>query len=304
MKPVYLKHTEIDKLKWDNCVKNSNNHLPYCYSWYLDIVSPDWDALISGNYEFIFPLTQRRKARINYLFQPYFTQQLGLFGKNNFAQKKLLEFLSSIPEEFKFIEINLNTECDLNSNEFKSTNKLTHHLSMNDSHENIFQQFNQNTKRNIRKAEKLNLTLKRNGDSKSLISLFRLSIGKKTDLKLKDYKMLEELMKTAIKNNYGEIYEIRNSNQELEASLFLLSSKNILINLFNASSYTGKKNSSMFHLFNEIIKLNSNSEKIFDFEGSEIPEVAKFYMGFGSKPIYYPSIKLNRLHWSLKWIKK
>ena len=114
MKPVYLKHTEIDKVKWDDCVLNSQNHLPYCYSWYLDIVSPGWDALISNDYEFIFPLTHRRKAGINYLFQPYFTQQLGLFSKNAFEQKTVTAFLSAIPEHFKFIEINLNTKFELN----------------------------------------------------------------------------------------------------------------------------------------------------------------------------------------------
>ena len=50
--------------------------------------------------------------------------------------------------------------------------------------------------------------------------------------------------------------------------------------------------------------MNSASEKLFDFEGSEISEVAKFYKGFGSEPVYYPTLKSNRLHWSLKWIKK
>ncbi|MEI7803415.1 MAG: hypothetical protein WCI97_12250, partial [Bacteroidota bacterium] len=95
MKPHYLKHAEIDKTKWDHCVKNSINHLPYCYSWYLDVVSPGWEALISGAYKYIFPLTHRRKARINYLYQPYFTQQLGLFSSKKFSQKILNEFLSA-----------------------------------------------------------------------------------------------------------------------------------------------------------------------------------------------------------------
>ena len=116
--------------------------------------------------------------------------------------------------------------------------------------------------------------------------------------------MLEKLMVSLQKNNCGDVYEIRDTNQNLEAALFLISSKNILINLFNASSYTGKKNSAMFLLFNELIKMNSASEKIFDFEGSEIAEVAKFYKGFGSEPVYYPTLKSNRLHWSLKWMKK
>ncbi|MEI7802638.1 MAG: hypothetical protein WCI97_08345, partial [Bacteroidota bacterium] len=226
-----------------------------------------------------------------------------LFSSKKFSQKILNEFLSAIPDQFKFIEINLNTNCQFDSLNFQMRKKVTHHLSLNDNYENIFQGFNQNTKRNIRKAEKAELTFSKNGNAKSLISLFKSGVGKKTDLKSKDYKMLEALMTAAQKNNCGEVFSLNNRKGETEAALFLLSSENILINLFNASSDTGKKNSAMFQLMNEIIILNAESKKTLDFEGSEIPEVTIFYKGFGSSPVYYPSIKLNRLHWSLKWLK-
>ena len=59
--PSFLKHDKIDKVKWDNCISRSVNGHIYARSWYLNIVSPDWDALIEGDYEAVMPLTWKRK---------------------------------------------------------------------------------------------------------------------------------------------------------------------------------------------------------------------------------------------------
>ncbi len=79
----YLKHHEVAKDKWDECIDKAFNGIIYAYSWYLDLVSPEWEALIEDDYSIVFPLTQRNKNNINYLFQPVFTQQLGVFSKKN-----------------------------------------------------------------------------------------------------------------------------------------------------------------------------------------------------------------------------
>ena len=198
MKPEYIRHSEIEKDKWDECVTHSINHLPYCYSWYLDIVSPGWDALMLGNYDFIFPLTHRKKGGINYLYQPYFTQQLGLFAKMDFDEALLTIFLQSIPSKFKFIEINLNTNCLLNAKEKMITKRRTHHLNLFDSYENISRNFNENTRRNLKKAATEKFIVVQNGEPEKIIELFKNSTGAKTDLKTSDYKMLAALMKKLI----------------------------------------------------------------------------------------------------------
>ncbi len=303
MKPEYLKHTEIDFVKWDNCVQASENHLPYCYSWYLNIVSPGWEALVLGDYEKIFPLTFRKKAAVNYLFQPYFTQQLGIFGIK-VCEQDLNDFISAIPQKFKFIEINLNNFCTLKTKGLLVKSKVTHHLILKNNYDELSSLFNDNTKRNIRKAEKTKLKLVESGSVQSLINLFKKNAGSKTELIKKDYSVLELLMNSSISKNIGRVYEVQDEKNNLQASLFLLSSKNILINLFNASSVLGRKNSAMFFLINEVLKLNAGNKKIFDFEGSEIAEVARFYKGFGGIPVAYSHIRVNRLPWPLKWIKK
>ena len=58
---VFRSHSEIDKEKWDACIRESANGIIYGYSWYLDIVSPGWAGLIEDAYTAVFPLTQRKK---------------------------------------------------------------------------------------------------------------------------------------------------------------------------------------------------------------------------------------------------
>jgi hypothetical protein len=112
----YIRHREIDKLKWDACIQRSVNGIIYGYSWYLDIVAEGWEALVEENYESVMPLICRKKFGIRYLFQPFFTQQLGVFSSNKFTEEKIKEFISAIPQKFSFFEINLNTFNKFSSN--------------------------------------------------------------------------------------------------------------------------------------------------------------------------------------------
>ena len=89
----YLKHTEINKEMWDACVINSSNGLIYARSWYLDAMSPDWEALIYKDYVAVMPLTVSKKMGIAYLSQPPFSQQLGIIGPLYFDNKKIQSFM-------------------------------------------------------------------------------------------------------------------------------------------------------------------------------------------------------------------
>lgn len=80
---TYLTHNQIDKQRWDDCIKQSPNGNVYALSWYLDIVHPRWEALVEDDYVSVMPLTGNRKCGISYPFQPFFVQQLGVFSKED-----------------------------------------------------------------------------------------------------------------------------------------------------------------------------------------------------------------------------
>jgi hypothetical protein len=77
---TYLTHKEIDFEKYDRCIDLSLNGIVYAYSWYLDMVTDDWDILVEDDYKSVMPLPKRKKFGIHYIYQPFFVQQLGVFS--------------------------------------------------------------------------------------------------------------------------------------------------------------------------------------------------------------------------------
>ena len=100
----YIENKNINFKKWDACIASSFNRLIYGFSWYLDVVCDDWDALVLNDYEGVFPLPKRKKWGIDYIYQPFFCQQLGVFSKKKI---EIDLFLNYIPKKFKYLELNV-----------------------------------------------------------------------------------------------------------------------------------------------------------------------------------------------------
>jgi hypothetical protein len=60
----------------------------------------------------------------------------------------------------------------------------------------------------------------------------------------------------------------------------------------------------MFLLIDTFIQNNSGKNLILDFEGSNIPGIARFYKGFGAMAETYYSVHQNRLPRLLRIFKK
>ena len=68
----FLYNKEINRIQWDDCVLNSVNSKVYALSWYLDIVSDEWNGLVYGDYELVFPIVIKKKYFLIKLFIHYF----------------------------------------------------------------------------------------------------------------------------------------------------------------------------------------------------------------------------------------
>ena len=66
----------------------------------------------------------------------------------------------------------------------------------------------------------------------------------------------------------------------------------------------GKTAGASHALINAFIRDHAGQDLILDFEGSDISSLAFFYSSFGAVPELYPEIRLNRLPFWMKWIKK
>jgi len=301
----YLQHQEIDKMKWDKCIAKAFNGLVYAYSWYLDIVSENWDALIEGDYKAVFPLTQKKKYHVNYLYPPFFTQQLGVFSVDKLAEEKVEKFIKAIPAKFRFVEINLNKYNNLKSTKYILLPNKTHEIDLINSYQNLYENFSTNTKRNIKKALNHKLTIEKNTSPNDIIKLFRNNRGKDINtLSEGDYKRLKHLINILIQKKKAEIWSAYNNRNELCAGVFFVISNNKTIFLFSGRNAEAKENGAVSYLINQYIFENSQKNIILDFAGSNDLNLARFYKSFGSKECIYFQLKINNLPWLYRLVKK
>jgi len=92
-----------------------------------------------------------------------------------------------------------------------------------------------------------------------------------------------------------QTYGIYTNKNELCAGAIFVRSKNKTIFLFSGLSQAGKDTNAMAYLINSFIKEYSQHHITLDFEGSNDPNLARFYKSFGSKECYYPHIKISNL---------
>ena len=203
----YFTHKDIDRQKWDEAIAECGSI--YAYSWYLDSVHPDWEALVEDDYQSVMPLTGGKKFGVRYLFQPYFVQQLGVFSKAPLTKEKLNDFLNAIPEEYRFAEIRLN-ESNALDNDIKG---VEYHrnivLDLNQEYDSIRARYHQNTKRNLAKAETHTLHLTDRVTPQQVVALFRNNRGASLDKWGDDeYAVLIQLTQEAQKHDAVFVYHL------------------------------------------------------------------------------------------------
>lgn len=291
----YLQHNQIDKSKWDATITECGNI--YAYSWYLDIVHPEWEALVEDDYQSVMPLTGGKKFGVSYLFQPYFVQQLGVFSKTPLSQDKTETFLNSIPKKYRFTEIRLNE-----SNTFdKKIQGIDYHrnvlLDLNRSYEEIRANYHNNTKRNLAKAESNNLQILETVIPYHVVALFRDNRGALLD-KWGDaeYNIMTNLAQVAQNRKSAFILGVteKGVGQLICAAIFMKTNSRITF-LFSGLTEEGKQRQAMTYLLDQVIQRNATKPVTFDFEGSDDENLARFYLGFGGEKVKYPSYTFNHL---------
>lgn len=294
----YLSNEEINAKKWDACVEDSVNKRIYAYSWYLDNVAPEWGALVMDDYQAIFPIITRKKLGITYAYQPPFTQQLGLFTPLLLTGDLVQSFLQKLIELHPLIQMNLNIHNKIAHEVAYINRNINHELDMIEPHTDLKRKYSKNLKRNIKKAQKAELTIFKNLKPEIIIELFKNNKGKELKaFNAEDYLILSRLVYKAIKKGRAEIWGAFNTKNQLCAGAIFLKEERRRIFLFSATNTEAKTNGAMPYLIDSYIESYSGTRTILDFEGSNDTNLARFYKSFGSNVIHYPIINYNSLPW-------
>ena len=300
MKIRFIPNNEIDEVKWNQCIEQSVGGIVYAYSWYLDITAVDWDALIADDYVAVFPLVKGKRLGVDYLYQPHFSQQLGIFSKVLLNDQLIKNFLDAIPSRYRYILINFNTFNRIDVPGIRTIDKATYQLDLIQPYYQLSRNYNENTRRNVLKSLAMGVKIVKGLSIDELIN-FKKS-NQKVMLKSRQVDTLRRIVTHTIEKGLGEIYAAYSARNELCAASFFIRPDKKVIYLLAASNTTGLEVRAMFALVDQFIRDHSETELILDFEGSTIESVARFYSGFGAVRCTYQQLVVNRLPWLLKLI--
>jgi hypothetical protein len=298
----YLKSDEIDRQRWDDCVASAANALIYGYSWYLDLVCDRWDGLVAGNYAAVFPLPTRSKYGIRYLYQPPYTQQLGLFSCIPMSASLVDEFIDIIINKFRFAEIFLNTSSVPALHETRARSNYT--LDIAPRYSRLRENYSNNLIRNLKKGESLRLQIAPHADVTRITTMFSDNRGKEIDNRNDpSYFRIRRLFHEAEHRGMARAYGTYNRTNELIAGAIFLFDRHRIIFLFSGLSEQGREAGAMPLLIDHVIREFSGSHLTLDFEGSMDTGLARFYASFGASPDPYWFLRINTLPFPLKqWI--
>jgi hypothetical protein len=273
----------------------------YAYSWFLDLVNDRWEGLVMNDYEAVMPLTPGRKMGIDYLFQPRFTQQLGVFSQLHLTDKIVRDFLDKIPAKYQFIEINLNTHNKIHHPGKHFHQWKTHEIDLINDYDQIANAYSTNLKRNLKKATKSSLQIVENIKPENVIRIFRKSKGNIfSHLKDKDYDLLRRMIYVMIYKRTARVVGAFDEMNTLCAGAFFVYSGRKVIFFFSAADEHARQTGAMAFLIDDFIKKHSGMHYTFDFEGSNNENLARFYKGFGAGEVHYYHYKKNHLNPLLK----
>lgn len=286
MQLLHLRHNDIDIDRWNNCVSRAQNSFIYAYSWYLDAVSPGWEALVSDDYKYIMPLPVKRKLSIPYIVHPPLTQQLGVFSAEIVTEKTLCQFIRKIP--YISYDINLNEKNNLT----EATPQVNYILDLYRDYAEISAGYSDNTRRNLAKARKNNLTVQDDLSLPDFLNFYHDPANKHQSEVNQNF--VNKLLITIFEQGLLKIYGAYNAGK-LVSVLCLTNDKKRLVYLLPKSSEEGKNTYAMFLIVDHIIRQYALQDIVFDFEGSAVEGIARFYKGFGA--IDRPYYKIKR--WSI-----
>lgn len=298
----HLTHTQINKTRWDECVSASPQFILYGLSWYLDVVSPHWEALVvkgDDSYVAVLPIPIQRKYGISFIHQPLFCQFLTVFSS------KTIDYQLFVEELFKYYRFaaKLSLAIIPSADAPLSIKSLqTHLLDLSPDYPTIHQQYSFDRKQNLKRALKANWQLEESQDVAPMIRLFRQNHENRImgGVTREAYLILKKLFAEIQKRGLGKLWYATQQGQ-IEAACWFVFSGNRVIYLFNAASSLGRKGNARTFLLDKFFQEYAGKGYVFDFESPTIEAIDQFYASFGAKTETFWQVSWNRLPRWVNW---
>lgn len=123
-------------------------------------------------------------------------------------------------------------------------------------------------------------------------------------LKEKDFEKFSSLYRAFSESGKADSYAVFSAQHQLLSSCVFFFSHARAYYILVGNHPDGRTVGASHALIDTFIQEHAEKDMTLDFEGSDISNLAFFYSSFGAIEESYPALRLNRLPWYIKWLKK
>lgn len=290
----YLKKDEYES--WDSLVEASPHGNVFCYSWWLQAVESkikvlgcfDNDHLIAG-----IPLYSSKSLGINRIIMPKLTQTWGVIitplpGKhvNAFSREmEILKLFASELQKYKYFaqsfSPNLQNWLPFYWKGFQQTTRFTYVFENLNSMDELWKGLRENIRTDIRKSVRKGISIRQTTFS-TVFPLFEKTFTRQNLTIRYTREYLEKLYDIAVSKNAGECFAAIDLDGKIHAAAFLVWDKKRAFYLVGGGDPALRNSGATSHMVWEMIRFASERSAVFDFEGSMIESIEKYFRAFGA----------------------
>ena len=282
--------------------------------WWLDVVAGPggWDEVSiesGGRLQARLPFVLRKKYGLSAITTPALTQHLGPWFAPTSAkyatklarQKDLVEeLISRLPKHHVFRQ-NFH-HCDANWlpwywQGFEQTTRYTYVLDDLSDEQALWNGMQSNVRRNIRKAQnRFGLRVCSDLGPDILLATCQKTFQRQNRKGLSE-KIVRRIYDTCETRGSGRAFFAVDDKNQVHAALFLVWDERAAYYLLSGGDPKLRNSGAHSLLMWEVIKFASTVSKTFDFEGSMVEPIERFFRAFGSRQAPYHQITRINSRW-------
>lgn len=298
----YLKNSEINFVRWDHCINNALNGNIFAYSWYLNIICENWDALVLGDYDYVMPILQHEKFKRNMIFSSRLGNRLGIFSNKIITNEIVTAFINQIPVKFQLINLLLNKFNKLNQ---KTSTLKTYEMDLIRSYLKSAEKYSNHFHKCIHIAVSKRISVIQAITPNELIHFaFKKNSIANPRLNASDIQKLRMIIAYGIRYNLVEMYGAYTAENNLCAAALFMKSKRKIHLMFNAINKEGLESFALHYLIDKFIESHSEKTLTLNIENVIVRNDIDFFSGVGAHEYQYKRYYVNRLPWYYKFLIK
>ncbi|WP_341875760.1 GNAT family N-acetyltransferase [Defluviitalea saccharophila] len=295
----------------DLCNKESSIPL-FSQAWWMDAVcgKENWDVLLVEKGDEIFaslPYFFYKSNNLMNIMQPKITQTNGIWIKYPPNQKytRKLAFEKDIInelvlklEKLPIANFNQNFHYSFTNwlplywNQFKQTTRYTYVIEKLDDLDNVYNNFESRIRRLIKKASSL-VEVKEDCDIETFYKINKKTFERQNIDIPYSLDFLRRIDKACQKRNTRKIFYAEDKEGNIHATIYIVWDRESVYYLLGGEDTKLRTSGAHALLIWKAIQFASTFAKRFDFEGSMIEPIERYFRAFGAKQKTYFNIQKN-----------